>query len=136
MTLTAANGSPYAVWAANFGLNPNLAAGAADGDFDKDGVANMTEYVLGTSPANGSQSALPLAEKSGTDLIVTFTRVKAAGTAGFVSVIEYSETLTGTWTEIAPSNIQDNGTTETVTATIPIPSGVTKIFARLKVTAP
>jgi fibronectin-binding autotransporter adhesin len=136
VTLTAANGSPYAVWAANFGLNPNVADGAADGDFDKDGVANMTEYVLGTSPANGTQSALPVAEKSGTDLIVTFTRVKAAGTAGFVSVIEYSETLTGTWTEIAPSNIEDNGTTETVTATIPIPSGVTKIFARLKVTAP
>lgn len=56
VTLTAANGSPYAVWAANFELNPNVATAAADGDFDKDGVANMTEYVLGASPSNGTQT--------------------------------------------------------------------------------
>lgn len=136
VTLTAANSTPYQTWATGFGLDPNVASGSPAGDYDNDGVANMVEYVLGTSPSAGTQSGLPVAVKTGSNLVVTFTRVKAAGSAGFTSGIEYSQSLTGTWTGIAPSNIQDNGSTETVTATIPIPPGADKLFARLTVAEP
>jgi hypothetical protein len=110
-------------------------------DADDDGLANMVEYVLDTDPSNGTSENLPTAQLSpgGENLIFTFTRLKEAGTAGFVSNVEYSETLqNGSWqTATGPmTNITDNGLTETVTVTIPVPSGADSVFARLTVTAP
>lgn len=107
-------------------------------DPDKDGVSNMIEYVLGSSPANGTQSGLPTGARSGGDFTFTFTRRKEAGDIGFLSEVEYSFTLAaGEWITASSGMvaIQDNGSTETVTVTIPV--GIEeRIFARLRVTAP
>lgn len=137
VTLTALAVPPYNVWASANGLNPLVPLGAPAGDFDQDGVANMIEYVLVSDPDSGVSQNLPIAQPSGSDLIFTFTRLKEAATAGFISEVEYSETL-GSWTTATAGMIGevDNGTTVTVTATIPVPGGAGKFFARLKVSEP
>jgi hypothetical protein len=136
VTLTANNSTPFEDWLATFPeiTDPNDRTWSADPD--KDGLANMVEYVLLTSPASGSKSALPLAVKSGQNLVLTYTRRKSAEAEGFVSRVEYSQTMAaGSW-QIATAGmtqVTDNGTTETMVVTIPVPEGVTSLFARLQV---
>ncbi len=136
VTLTANNSTPFEDWLATFPeiTDPNDRTWSADPD--KDGLANMVEYVLLTSPASGSQSALPVGVKSGQNLVLTYTRRKSAEAEGFVSRVEYSQTMAaGSW-QVATAGmtqVTDNGTTETVVVTIPVPEGVTSLFARLQV---
>jgi len=139
VTLTAANSTPFQDWIATFPSITDPADKLAAADPDKDGLPNAIEYVLGTSPASGVQSGLPVAAKGATDVTFTFTRLKAAASGGFTSTVEYSETLGSlTWTTATAgmTSITDNGTTETVVVTIPIPEGATRLFARMKVAIP
>lgn len=130
----------YEIWAASHGLDP-ASNGAPYVDHDADGLANTVEFVLGLNPASGALtgSNLPHAHVSGSDLVFTFTRSKAAATSGFVSTVEWSPSLASpSWTTATPGQISitDHGLTETVTATIPIPAGTGNLFARVKVTSP
>ncbi|MEO7100887.1 MAG: family 16 glycosylhydrolase [Luteolibacter sp.] len=124
--------TPFAIWANNFALTGNDALATADPDFD--GIANSIEYLLGMTPNSPGTTGLPVAQKNGNNLLFTFTRNKAAALE-FSSTIETSTSLTGSdWSAVAAENIsvQDNGQTETVTATIPV-NNAPALFARLKV---
>lgn len=140
VTLTALTAAtPFEDWLTLKGVTPGGPNTAPAEDYDADGLANMVEYVLDTEPDSGTQTNLPVTAKSGADMTFTFTRLKAALAAGFTTEVEYSATLTGTWTTATAGMFGtpvDHGTTETVTVTIPIPGGATKLFARLKVVAP
>lgn len=46
--------SPYATWAAGFGLDPESPEGAPTGDFDGDGTSNQVEFLLGLDPTTGT----------------------------------------------------------------------------------
>jgi fibronectin-binding autotransporter adhesin len=140
-TAGTAQGDAFAAWIDSFPsiTDPLLKTPAADADAD--GLANAVEFLLDSNPANGTAQNLPTATRSpdGQHLIFTFTRSKSAHQAGFTASVEYSTTLaSAAWLTATPEMITtlDNGATETVTATIPIPSGATRCFARLNVAIP
>jgi autotransporter-associated beta strand protein len=124
--------TPFASWATNSGLTGDNALATADPD--SDGIANSIEYLLGMNPAVADSTGLPTAVKSGDNLIFSFTRNKAAALE-FSSTVETTSSLAvDGWSAVAPGaiSIQDNGQTETVTATIPL-NGAPTLFAHLKV---
>lgn len=140
VTLTAlAATTPFEDWLTLNGITPGGPNTAPAEDHDADGLANMVEYMLGSDPDAGALANLPVTAKSGSNMTFTFTRLKEAVAAGFSSEVEYSETMAGTWTTATAGMFGtpvDNGTTETITVTIPIPGGADKLFARLKVVEP
>jgi uncharacterized protein (TIGR02597 family) len=77
--------SGYDIWKNSGGLS-TLAAGeqAQDADPDKDGLANLVEYVLGGNPVQADAMAVsPVLDVSTGSLGITFVRMKAAGDASF-----------------------------------------------------
>lgn len=132
--------SPFGSWIGGyFPGSTNAAETGTQADPDQDGLANAVEYVLNLNPNSGTQSGLPDAQKIGGNMVFTYSRLKAAVVAGFIPTVEYSTSLAaGNWATATAGmlDVQDNGTTESVTVTIPIPGAVTKLFARLNVTSP
>ena len=130
---------PYDLWINAFSTITDPAARVPAADPDHDGLANAIEYVLGSNPAVGNSGSPLSGAINGGSYVVSFTRVKAAAAAGFTSDIEYSSSIiSAAWTTATPAmtRITDHGDTETVTVTLPISSGNTRLFVRLKVTAP
>lgn len=130
----------YGSWITGFGLAP--ADQDATDDPDGDGFNNLMEYVLGGNPNSSNTGIAPVANKSGSNLIVTFTRNDVAVSAADVAItLEYGSDLVG-WTSVAvPAtsgsvsgvsfSIADGSPNDTVTATIPT-SSAAKFFARVK----
>ena len=138
VTLQAANATPYETWIARFTAITDPLQRLPGADPDQDGLPNLIEYVLGTSPADGTQANLPTAVRGPNGVIFTFTRDKSAIAAGYATGVEYSQSLTGTWTPATPEMFAspvDHGSTETIVVTIPAPDGASSLFARLKVVA-
>jgi hypothetical protein len=129
---------PYVEWIDTFPSIIDPADKTATADADDDGLANAIEFVLGTDPSANTPGPVLTAGINGNNFVVTFTRVKAAGDAGFTSLIEYSAVLSETWTAATPemTQVTDNGSTETVVVTIPASNGPIVLFARIKVEAP
>jgi hypothetical protein len=126
----------YSEFASDYGLNP-LTTGAPDFDYDKDGIPNLLEYLLGGNPTLSNSGLLPTVTKApgSTHLVFTYKRKLAA--TGVTQVIEHSTSLSPPWTPAvngaggvtiitAPVDAQ----TEQVTVTIPSTS--TSRFVRLK----
>lgn len=125
--------SEYQTWASStYGLD-SATTGAPSADPDHDGISNMLEYILGSSPVSGTSAALPVAVLSGNNLKVTFNRhLRLSGS--FSTSVEYSPGMI-TWSTATPAMTSIGASDETfepVTCTIPIPAGYTKMFARLK----
>lgn len=124
--------SPFEIWTGQHTLSGDSALPLSDPD--QDGIANAIEYVLGLNPAIPALNGLPSVTQSADELAFTFTRVKSTS-AEFSPTVETSQSLApDSWQPVPASQltIQDNGTTETVTATLGIsPSG--NLFVRLKV---
>ncbi len=96
----------------------------ATGDFDNDGLSNLTEYALGLNPTVSSQ---PPGTFSGG--VLSFTKGSDAIANGDVNfVIEQSADLVS-WTPVVTQNAPNASTTITYT----LPTGQPKEFARLKV---
>jgi len=104
-TLNVLNGpsrtDPFASWmSTNFPgiVSPDNQPGA---DPDKDGIANLLEYVLqGGNPSASSTAILPTLDASGANFVFTYYRRAAA--TGTTQTFGYSTTLdTGSWTPIA-----------------------------------
>jgi autotransporter-associated beta strand protein len=116
-------GGNFASWA-NDPLKGNIPGEPPLGDFDSDGLSNITEYALGLNPR---VSSVPPGTFSGG--ILTFTKGSDAIANGdVVWVIEESTSLTS-W---SPVITQTAGNTAPSIA-YPLPTGQPKVFARLKV---
>lgn len=74
-------------------IDPAVIASSADPDAD--GLANSVECVLGSSPANSTQSSLPGIETTASTATFRSTRSKAAGAAGFSSSAIYNGSQRG-----------------------------------------
>jgi len=126
--------SSYATWVRLFGLDP-LGNGAPGEDADHDGLKNLMEYVLGSSPISGVSQNLPAMELTGSSLIFSFAhRPEITGT--FVATVEYSTDL-DTWTTAALSAVQSSfitGRGLLTTATLLRPTDGKPLFARLRIT--
>ncbi|MEX1115305.1 MAG: LamG-like jellyroll fold domain-containing protein [Akkermansiaceae bacterium] len=137
VTLTTHNPQPYQLWIDSFTSLTDPADKLPTADPDGDGWVNGVEFVLGSSPANGTSANLPSAVRTGNHLVFTYTRRKDAVAAGFVPEVEFSADLVslpwGLATEEMTQVIEQE-TTENVIVTIPLPEGATRFFARLKVT--
>lgn len=90
LTFTGATVSGYSTWATTNGV------GAADEDFDRDGVKNGVEYVLGSDPKVVTTAGITTAA-SATDFTFSFTRSDASETPDTTVTLETSNDLL-TWT--------------------------------------
>ncbi|MBC7980764.1 MAG: hypothetical protein H7Y36_09405 [Armatimonadetes bacterium] len=132
---------PYLAWAAGFFNSLQLANSAMSGrtiDFDKDGIANLLEFVLGGDPTVGNYNLLPILTTTpipgGRNLIFRYNRKIAA--SGIPTVVEHSVTMSSPW--IPAIDQQDNVTIATIPlddlteqVTVTIPSTSSARFARL-----
>jgi hypothetical protein len=102
--------------------------GAALGDSDHDGIANLIEYAFGLSGANIT-ARLPQPQRAGDSLELRFTA--PAGVSGITYGAEWSATLQpGSWKEI-----QDTGSGNEHIFRVPVATAP-NLFLRLKVTQP
>jgi hypothetical protein len=92
----------------------------------------ILKAVLGTNAAGGPN--LPVATRSGTNLVFTYNLVQAS-TTSYTATVEYSATLApGSWTTATAGMtvVTGTGATRTVTVTIPTGAGgAPRYFARL-----
>ncbi|BCU78397.1 hypothetical protein [Luteolibacter sp. LG18] len=111
----------YDTWASTHGI----AGEPATGDFDHDGVSNLMEYALGTSPTASTTAG---SFSGGT---VSFSKGSEAVAAGDVTwTLQKSTDLGATdpWTTVTPT--VNNSTT----ISYALPTGLPKVFVRLIVT--
>jgi Bacterial Ig-like domain len=111
----------FASWATTNGIS----GASADGDADGDGIANILEYALGLSPTTANSA--PGTFTSGT---LSFTKGTEALTNGDLTYVIETSTDLSTWTPVVTQAAGDTSTTISYT----LPTGQSKIFARLKVT--
>jgi len=89
-------GMTYAQWVTAKALQP--AESAESFDADKDGLLNLLEYGLGTEPKTPNGSLLT---HNAGNSVFRFNR--ATDRTDITTIIESSETMTGTWATIATS---------------------------------
>ncbi len=121
-----------------FGTISNSGTAADTFDANGDGELNLLEYATAQNPTAASLATLAAVRNAGT-VAITYTRSKAAFTAGVTFTVEWSDTLAAnSWsaTGVTESILTDDGTMQTVKATVPAGSGIPVRFARLKVTSP
>jgi autotransporter-associated beta strand protein len=143
-TLTVTSGptaTPYQTWETENGI----AGAGSSADSDNDGVANGIEFVLGGDPSGpGSSSAhlLPTATKDATHFEFVFRRTD--GSAASTPFVEFGSEL-GAWAiaqdgtggvTIATDNDFHGPGVDRVRVRIPLPSGDSSLFARLRVDIP
>jgi uncharacterized delta-60 repeat protein len=134
--------SPFATWAAGFGLTG--ASAGATADPESDGLANGVEFVLGGNPTSSdSASKHPAVAISSGYLTFTFLRDDASEAFGVTLTVESGLDLIN-WPDvfaIGPTTaasspgvtVAENGTApDLITVSIPIGSEQSR-FARLKV---
>jgi hypothetical protein len=140
VVLTRITPNAWQSWqATNFGAATNdPAVAGATADIERDGIVNLMEFALALDP--NLSSVLPISiVKNGATLEFSYTRNKAAFTSGVAFTVEWSDTLaTNSWsaTGVTQTVLIDNGTIQTVKATIPAGNGILARYVRLKVTAP
>ena len=82
---------------ANLGTTANAAAAADASDPDKDGLTNLVEFAFGLDPNQSSTSLLPVWQRSGSNMSMSFT--PPAGVSGISYIAEQSSGLSpGGWT--------------------------------------
>ncbi len=126
----------YAAWAAAAGLTGAHALGTADPDGD--GLGNLLEYALGTSPLQPSGALAPGAVSDAGSVAFIYRHNKSAAAA---LTLETSVDLT-TWTAraLTPSVVSPDadgdGRVELLRIVLPHSASETQKFVRLKVTSP
>ncbi len=120
----------------NFGTAVNSGNGADTFDANNDGEINLLEFATAQNP-NTSSRAMLTAIRNASALEITYTRSKAALTGGMTFTVEWSDTLAANaWstTGVTQTVLTDNGTIQTVKATVPAGPAIPLRYARLKVT--
>jgi autotransporter-associated beta strand protein len=121
-----------------FGTIENSGAAADTFDANGDGEVNLLEFATGQNPHAASLVVLT-AIRSASALEITYTRSKEALTGGMIFAVEWSDTLApNPWSVagVTQEILTDNGTVQSVKATVPNAAAIPKRFARLKVTSP
>ncbi len=130
--------SGFSGWISGF---PNLIDITPTGDSDRDGVANLLEYVLNGNPGTSDPAILPDLDVSGTNFVFTFIRRELSAN-DTTQVFQHGSSI-AEWTNIpiVPSasvailpNTPSAGLQQ-VTVTIPKGSNA-RIFGRLKASIP
>ncbi|HEY1120607.1 MAG TPA: choice-of-anchor D domain-containing protein, partial [Haloferula sp.] len=118
-----------------FDSTEDTGAAADNADPDNDGVENLLEFATGADPTESSPVETPVSRPLAGTIGFTYTRNKLA-TAEVIYTVEWSDTLTGAWSSngVSETVIADDGTLETVLATLP--AGSEGRFVHLKVTRP
>lgn len=131
LTLFAPESLDTATWRTqNFGSSANTGSGADLFDYDGDGLVNMAEFALNTDPKKPS-SAWNSHQIEGANLAFTYSRRKSA-MSEFSFACQWAASANGTWssTGVTELVIADNGTFQTVKATVAL-SGAAKKFFRV-----
>lgn len=135
--LVTVTGTASETWRfANFGTAANSGNAADTFDANNDGEINLLEYATGQNPNASSRAALT-ANRTASALEITYTRSKAALNGGMTFTVEWSDTLApNSWSNalVTENILTDNGTIQTVKATVPTGSAIALRYARLKVT--
>lgn len=135
--LVTVTGTASETWRfANFGTAANSGTAADTFDANNDGEVNLLEFATGQNPNANSRTILS-AIRTASALEVTYTRSKAAFTGGVTFAVEWSDTLApSAWstTGVTQSILTDNGTLQSVKATVPTGPSNPVRYARLKVT--
>ncbi len=102
------------------------------GDADKDGLAALLEYALGTSDSTATATPWTVARDVSGNVLLTFPRALNADDA--ILTIESTATLAGTWATATATRLSSTtvGDIATETWQIPPPPGSTGFYARLK----
>ena len=124
---------------ANFGTTANSGNAADLADPDADGFNNFLDYATGMSPLLPHASPAT-AIRTGTSFDYYFSRNHAAVIDGFTFAVEWSDTLVNDWSTTGVTQFlvpgSDNGFTEAVCASVPVPAGTSRRFVRLRVSIP
>lgn len=126
--------TPLDAWRfAAFGTDLNTGTAADTADFDSDGVANLVEYALGTTPTNAASVVAPIAVILNQKLQLTFLRARSDVTY----IVEATSNLSpGSWTTLV-TNPGSVGQTVTVIDTVNVSTAnPPRRFLRLRVTSP
>ena len=117
-----------------FGITTNAGTAADNADSDHDGLVNVMEFALGMNPTAAGSPTFQTTLSNGA-FEFTYTRMKIAVNAGYTFHVPWTETLNGIdWSEAGVTQVvvADNGTVQTVKATIPAGSSGRR-FVRLEV---
>ena len=96
-------------------------------DPDNDGIVNLLEYALGLNPMLNSAALAPQPVQNGTNLTLTYQRLRADLTYS----VEASATLSGTW---STANVTQGTPAGDGTTTASLPLAAPEDFLRLRVT--
>jgi hypothetical protein len=116
-----------------FGTTANTGAAADTFDANGDGEMNFMEFATAQNP-NAVTTATPVLVRNGANLEFTYTRSNAALADGVTFTVEWRDDLaTAAWSSagVTEQILNDNGTVQTVKATLP--AGTASRFARLRV---
>lgn len=121
-----------------FGTTDNTGDAANTFDKDGDGLANILEYLLGSNPTLSGEFGDVSVSQVGSNLVLKYSRKKAA-LAEVTPQVETSTSLqTGTWvtTGVTTTIISDDNVTQVVEASVAIGDPNEKRFLRLRATTP
>ncbi|MBC8011788.1 MAG: hypothetical protein H7067_17010, partial [Burkholderiales bacterium] len=135
LTVVSETNTPLEDWR-DIHFNTTEATGSAadDADPDFDGVPNLIEYALGTTPTDAASVALPTTSVSANNLQLTFNRARSDVTY----IVEATSSLATptTWTPIA-TNPGTVGASVTVTDTVDLSTAIpARRFLRLSISNP
>ena len=133
--------SAYSTWASNSAQGLTLGVNdAALDDPDRDGMCNLMEFALGSTPMISSQPMLPQLAKPGQGWVFEYNRSDASAAPATIQTIEYGSNLAG-WTAVTvPVNtsgiftITDGTSSDRVQ--VALPASGSSMFVRLKVSQP
>lgn len=136
-TLTVVGGAvpppvDYIEWVASQAVLDTPGKRDLDSDPDSDGHENILEFLLLSDPADGGDFSGMDLELPEDGFEVRYTR---RASEGFSDSIEYAADLSGVWSTATPAMVEreELGDVVEVTAAVPRPDGVDRMFVRLRV---